>query len=87
MRDPAVERSPRSNAGEPATQIDIFLSHGSPNNEWVRSLKRELEVLKLRIFLDDEDLNPGQLWVSNAPGKAERRRGIITVRRGDQQPT
>ena len=44
-------------------EFDLFLSHGTPDKPWVRSLADELEQLGLRVFLDERELKAGQNWV------------------------
>src|SRR5215470_18059618 len=46
-----------------AGEYDIFLSHGTPDKPWVRTLASELEEAGLRVFLDERALKPGQNWV------------------------
>ena len=48
---------------ERSDNYDLFLSHGTPDKPWVRTLADELERLGLRVFLDERDLKPGQNWV------------------------
>ena len=52
-----------SNSGEAASSYDVFLSYGTPDREWVRGLKDELEKLGLTVFQDERDLKPGDNWV------------------------
>ena len=42
-----------SDPGEAASGYDVFLSYGTPDREWVRGLKAELEKLDLKVFQDE----------------------------------
>ncbi len=42
---------------------DIFLSHGAPDKDWVRTLADALAGLGLRVYLDERQLKPGDNWV------------------------
>ncbi len=52
-----------SDPGEAASGFDVFLSYGTPDREWVRGLKAELEGHGLKVFQDERDLKPGDNWV------------------------
>ena len=51
-----VESAPRNG------DYDIFLSYGTTDRPWVRSLRDELRTLGLRVFLDETELTPGGNW-------------------------
>jgi hypothetical protein len=59
-----------SSVGEPSNRYDLFLSHGSPDKEWVRALRQAIETEGLRVFLDEKDLKPGENWVISLVGWA-----------------
>ncbi len=42
--------------------FDVFLSHGSPDKPWVRTLCDELNKLGLSAFLDERELETGENW-------------------------
>jgi len=44
-------------------QFDAFLSHKSCDAEWTGKLKQRLEAEGLRIWLDRDELRPGDLFV------------------------
>ena len=52
-----------SDAGVAATGYDVFLSYGTPDRDWVRGLRDQLQKLGLTVFLDERDLKPGDNWV------------------------
>jgi hypothetical protein len=68
-----------SSAGEPANGYDLFLSHGTPDKQWVRALKRELAAEGLRAFLDDEDLEPGTDWIDGLGEALLQSRFLILI--------
>ena len=46
----------------PTAGFDVFLSHGSPDKPFVRSLGDALTALGLRVFLDERELKAGENW-------------------------
>ena len=42
--------------------FDAFLSHHSADKPLIRELRRRLQAQDLRVWLDEEDLRPGQPW-------------------------
>ncbi len=51
-----------STVSEIASGYDFFLSHGSPDKPWVRTLREELARLGLSAFLDERELETGENW-------------------------
>jgi tetratricopeptide (TPR) repeat protein len=47
----------------PTTPYDLFLSHGLADINWVRKLHAELESKGLRVFLDQNGIEPGDNFV------------------------
>jgi len=45
-----------------AMDYDAFLSHHSADKPLIRELRRRLQAQDLRVWLDEEDLRPGQRW-------------------------
>lgn len=43
-------------------QFDVFLSHNSTSKPLVRELARELKLIGLRVWLDEDEMQPGVLW-------------------------
>ena len=41
---------------------DVFLSHNSSDKPTVRELAEELKKRHIKVWLDEEQLVPGQLW-------------------------
>jgi tetratricopeptide (TPR) repeat protein len=49
-----------STGNENTSGYDVFLSHGTPDKPWVRTLRAELMKLGLRAFLDESELEIGE---------------------------
>ena len=62
-----------------ASSSDVFLSHGSPDKPWVRTLVAELEDRGLAVFLDEQDLQPGQNWVLGLSEALRNSRAFVLV--------
>ena len=56
--------------------FDVFLSHGSEDKPWVRTLAENLERLGVRVFLDEWEILPGDVLVH------ELDEGILRSRSG-----
>src|SRR5262245_60845081 len=50
-----------SNASSPG--FDLFLSHATPDKDWVRTLADHLTQLGLTFFLDERELRPADNFV------------------------
>ena len=51
-------------SSEPKQQeFDLFLSHASPDKEWVLTLADRLEKLGLRVFVDKREIAVGDNFV------------------------
>ena len=68
-----------SDPGEAASGYDVFLSYGTPDRQWVRGLKDELEKLGLKVFQDERDLKPGDNWVLGLSGAMLHSRSMALV--------
>jgi hypothetical protein len=68
-----------STASDPADRYDLFLSHGTPDKAWVRDLRRALDALGLKSFLDEKDLKPGQNWVIRLSNALEQSRFLVLI--------
>ncbi len=68
-----------SGVGEPSNRYDLFLSHGTPDKEWVRALQEKLESEGLRAFLDEKDLKPGGNWVIGLSDGLKNSRFLILI--------
>jgi TIR domain len=63
--------------GAPA--YDVFLSHGSPNKPWVRTLCDELGKVGLSAFLDERELETGENWTLRLSGELHQSRALALV--------
>src|SRR5699024_9407845 len=43
-------------------KFDVFLSHNSRDKPWVIQLKRDLEKLGIKVWLDKDEIRPGDLF-------------------------
>ncbi len=68
-----------SDPGASANDYDVFLSYGTPDREWVRGLKAELEKFGLTVFQDGRDLRPGDNWVLGLSGAMLHSRSMALV--------
>ena len=62
-----------------ASQFDVFLSHGTPDKPWVRTLVRALEDSGLTVFLDEQAIYPGQNWVVGLSEAVQNSRAFVLV--------
>ncbi|MES2669684.1 MAG: toll/interleukin-1 receptor domain-containing protein [Pseudomonadota bacterium] len=51
-----------SNTVRDRHQFDVFLSHNSTSKPLVRELANELKSIGLRVWLDEDELQPGAIW-------------------------
>ena len=65
--------------------FDMFLSHGSPDKPWVRTLRDEIERLGLRPFFDEAVLEPGHNWVGTLGDAVRDSRALILVMSRESQ--
>ena len=59
-------------------EFDLFLSHASPDKEWVVTLAAQLEALGLRVFVDSREIAVGDNFVLRSDG-LERSRYMVLV--------
>ncbi len=64
------EAQPMPDAVETPTTYDVFLSHGSPDKPWVRTLRGELMKLGLRTFLDEREMESTGFIDSRSPARS-----------------
>jgi tetratricopeptide (TPR) repeat protein len=57
---------------------DVFLAHASPDKPRARLLHQALTALGLRVFLDEESLEPGDDWTIEIP-RALRSSDVVAV--------
>ena len=62
-----------------ASRSDVFLSHGSPDKPWVRTLVTELQDRGLSVFLDEQNLQPGENWVLGLSDALKNSRAFVLV--------
>src|SRR5436309_14141583 len=67
------------NTAETPTAYDVFLSHGSPDKPWVRNLCAELAARDLKVFLDEQDLEPGENWTLRLSDEVFQSRAMVMV--------
>src|SRR5437764_6313402 len=67
------------NTAETPTSYDVFLSHGSPDKPWVRTLCDELAGLGLRAFLDERELETGENWTLRLSRELSLSRALALV--------
>ncbi len=60
-------------------EYDVFLSHATPDKEWVLSLADRLEHLGLRVFVDTREIAVGQNFVLRLDEGLERSRYMVLV--------
>ncbi len=58
---------------------DVFLSHGSPDKPWVRTLCDELVKLGLSAFLDERELETGENWTLRLSRELNQSRALALV--------
>ena len=58
-------------------QFDAFLSHNSKDKPVVREIARTLEARGLRVWLDEQELPPGQPWIPQLEASVGQSRTII----------
>jgi hypothetical protein len=75
-----LARSARSHiVTNPPTTYDVFLSHGAPDKAWVRTLADELKTRGLSVFLDEQELQPGQNFVLGLSDGLRASRALVLV--------
>lgn len=65
--------------GKPAVSFDVFLSHSSADKPWVRKLKAALEARGLTVWLDEEQIAPGDLLVDAMETGIESAHTVVIV--------
>jgi hypothetical protein len=64
---------------ETSATYDVFLSHGSPDKAWVRTLCDELAKLGLKAFLDERELQTGEDWTHQLSRALHHSRAMALV--------
>jgi hypothetical protein len=60
-------------------RFDVFLSHHSVDKPWVSGLKRALEAAGLKVWLDHDEIRPGDLFVGALERALEESRAVALV--------
>ena len=60
-------------------EFDLFLSHASPDKDWVATLAAQLESLGLRVFIDSKEIAVGDNLVLRLSDGLERSRYMVLV--------
>ena len=63
----------------PQGEYDIFLSHATPDKEWVLTLAERLRAFDLRVFVDSLEIGPGDNWVIRLNDALESSRYMVLV--------
>jgi hypothetical protein len=66
-------------AGAPGGEYELFLSHATPDYPWVLKLAERLKALGLRVFLDCQDVGPGDNVVIRLSEALERSRYLALI--------
>ena len=61
------------------TAFDVFLSHNSVDKPWVIDLKDALEARGLRVWLDQDEIRPGDLFVGALEKGLKESRCVVLV--------
>lgn len=74
LRGQTLSQQPSTQQGQP---LCVFLCHSSQDKPAVRDLYRQLLRTGAKIWLDEEDLLPGQLWEREIPAAVKRSDAIL----------
>lgn len=66
-------------ASPPAEPFDVFLSYHSADAEWVGALKAALEAKGIRVWLDSEQIRPGDLFPNALSRAISSVRSVVLV--------
>lgn len=61
-------------ANQPATGYDLFISYSRRNEEWVETLRQQLNGIGLTCFVDTQELSPGESFPQGLNQALERGR-------------
>ena len=62
-----------------AKQFNAFLSYQSVDRPWVTALKRGLEAMGLTVWLDQDEIRPGDLIVGALERALEQTNAVVLV--------
>ena len=60
-------------------EFDLFISHATPDKEWVLTLAERLETLGLRVFVDSQQIAEGDNFVLRLSDALEKSRYMVLV--------
>jgi len=63
----------------PKKKFDVFLSHNSKDKPWVIKLKGSLETLDIKVWLDKDEIRPGDLFAKALERGIEESKAVALV--------
>jgi hypothetical protein len=63
----------------PRKKFDVFLSHNSRDKPWVIRLKSSLETLGIKVWLDKDEIRPGDLFAKALEKGIEESKAVALV--------
>ncbi len=63
----------------PKKKFDVFLSHNSKDKPWVVKLKGSLEALGIKVWLDKDEIRPGDLFAEALEKGIEESKAIALI--------
>jgi len=60
-------------------QFDVFLSHSSKDKEWVAKLKNDLMQYGIKVWLDKDQIRPGEIFVHALEDAIDHCKAIVLV--------
>lgn len=60
-------------------KFDVFLSYKSQDVAWVQKLKHDLQVRGVKVWLDKDDIRPGDLFVEALESGIETSKNVVIV--------
>src|SRR5688572_25031863 len=63
----------------PKKKFDVFLSHNSKDKPWVINLKSSLETLDIKVWLDKDEIRPGDLFAKALEQGIEESKAVAVI--------
>src|SRR5690349_24300839 len=60
-------------------RFDVFLSHNSKDKPWVIELKRALEAQGIKVWLDKDEIRPGDLFAQTLEKGIEESKAVALI--------
>src|SRR5262245_37893596 len=79
MSTEVVSADPFKGNETPMKQFDVFLSYKSDDHSWVESLKTALQVRGVRVWLDKDQIRPGDKFVRALEQGIDTSRAVALV--------